>query len=410
MEDNKEAAHQADSCGETPVQSDIEVALRRKRKARGQKACNPCRQRKVKCNYETPCKTCVDRNHTELCRYQLPSKRLDLGSSIENTPPNADHNGSKRAEWDRLCAKLDNVDNSLRELKRELRSLGAGDPPPLAAGKLSRIDWASQSLTNRVVETSAQEIRANDDLTGGTVHLGGNSVPAMVIALGSGNDEETVRELLDKSVLPLFGLDNQSATYPFVDLWGLPHGSLSRIDGLCKLLPSDADILQFFRHYRDTAHVLYPAVVDIRQFESDLTHFLVSRAANAANGNGEPHAEQDVYGKSLHWVGLLFATLASGCQCSGIPRKERQLTSQVYGETHWCETRCVNTLKADASIVCCAYECLRLVNYLSRSTLPDIQNLLVLGNVISNNMDAGVAWSLLGSSFCRIESYSLTDG
>jgi len=38
------------------------------------------------------------------------------------------------------------------------------------------------------------------------------------------------------------------------------------------------------------------------------------------------------------------------------------------------------------------------VNYLSRATLPDIQNLLVLGNVISNNMDAGVAWSLLGNS------------
>ena len=71
-------------------------------------------------------------------------------------------------------------------------------------------------------------------------------------------------------------------------------------------------------------------------------------------------------------------------------------------------------LKTDTSVVCCAYECLRLVNYLSRSTLPDIQNLLVLGNVISNNMDAGVAWSLLGIPIlpylCCIEPYSLTDG
>jgi hypothetical protein len=57
-----------------------------------------------------------------------------------------------------------------------------------------------------------------------------------------------------------------------------------------------------------------------------------------------------------------------------------------------------NHFGTDASIVCCAYECLRIVNYLSRATLPDIQNLLVLGNVISNNMDAGVAWSLLGNS------------
>ena len=47
-------------------------------------------------------------------------------------------------------------------------------------------------------------------------------------------------------------------------------------------------------------------------------------------------------------------------------------------------------------VVCCAYECLRIVNYLSCCQLDDIQNLLVLGNVISNSMNAGVAWSLLG--------------
>lgn len=47
-------------------------------------------------------------------------------------------------------------------------------------------------------------------------------------------------------------------------------------------------------------------------------------------------------------------------------------------------------------LVCCAYECLRIINYLSHSTLYDIQNLLVLGNVISNNMNAGVTWCLLG--------------
>jgi hypothetical protein len=50
-------------------------------------------------------------------------------------------------------------------------------------------------------------------------------------------------------------------------------------------------------------------------------------------------------------------------------------------------------------LVCCAYECLRIVNYLSHSTIVDIQCLLVLGNVISNNMNAGVAWALLGTLF-----------
>lgn len=47
-------------------------------------------------------------------------------------------------------------------------------------------------------------------------------------------------------------------------------------------------------------------------------------------------------------------------------------------------------------VVCCAYECLRIINYLSNANILDIENLLVLGNVISNNMNAGVTWSLLG--------------
>lgn len=52
--------------------------------------------------------------------------------------------------------------------------------------------------------------------------------------------------------------------------------------------------------------------------------------------------------------------------------------------------------------VCCAYECLRIVNYLSCCQLDDIQNLLVLANVISNSMNAGVAWVLLGT--CSVGS------
>lgn len=55
-----------------------------------------------------------------------------------------------------------------------------------------------------------------------------------------------------------------------------------------------------------------------------------------------------------------------------------------------------------ALLVCCAYECLRIVNYLSCCQLDDIQNLLVLGNVISNSMNAGVAWALLGELAIRV--------
>jgi hypothetical protein len=115
-------------------------------------------------------------------------------------------------------------------------------------------------------------------------------------------------------------------------LWGLPHGSLARLEGLCKLLPSNPDCMAYFKHYRDTAYILFPAVVDINQFETDLTHFLFRRGE--ANNSGRPVnlTVQDIFGKSLHWVGLMFATLASGFQCSAVPRKERQLTCQVYSK------------------------------------------------------------------------------
>jgi hypothetical protein len=46
--------------------------------------------------------------------------------------------------------------------------------------------------------------------------------------------------------------------------------------------------------------------------------------------------------------------------------------------------------------VCCSFECLRFTNFLSHVTLESIQTLLILGNVISNNMNAGTSWSLMG--------------
>lgn len=156
----------------------------------------------------------------------------------------------------------------------------------------------------------------------------------MAVALASNNDmnDVAVQDLLNKSVLPMFGLDNESATYPFVDLWGIPHGSFRRIEMLCKLLPpTDADSMQIFKQYRDTAHVIFPGVVDILEFESDLLDFLRHRSSGQLSVQAGSLAEQTVYGKTLHWLGLLFAVLASGFQCSDLPRKERQMKSQVYG-------------------------------------------------------------------------------
>ncbi|KAK3054495.1 hypothetical protein LTS18_012005, partial [Coniosporium uncinatum] len=146
---------------------------------------------------------------------------------------------------------------------------------------------------------------------------------------------------------------------------------------LCRALPMDQECLSYFGLYKDHPYVVYPAVADIAQFESDLLLFLINRASLQPNDNGNNGvSEQMVYGKSITWLGLLFACIASGCQSSNMPRKERDLTSQVF--------------------VCCSFECLRFANFMSSPNLEIIQTLLVLGNVVANNMNAGVAWSLLG--------------
>ncbi len=143
-------------------------------------------------------------------------------------------------------------------------------------------------------------------------------------------EQHQIQEMLGKTVLPLFGLDNETATYPFVDLWGLPHGSLARAQELAKALPSDTQMLNFFRCYRDMGYVIYAGIVSPEELEGEMNEFLITRAA--LFGSDEGVTEQQIYGKTINWLALLFAVLASGAQCSSMPRKERELTSQVYSE------------------------------------------------------------------------------
>lgn len=352
---------------ETPAKAEVDDFLRRKRKAREHKACYPCRQRKVRCDLARPCRTCVEREHPELCDYHPPNKKQATGAAGHNAPvPKAEGGGGlggmghvqnnntvtlARADFEHLCRKLDNVETTLEDLRRELRTNNASSTqrtPMQLSGRSSpnpqnatRADMGGQTRFDNgfTRHTDVNGIHARNDLTGQTVHLGGQSVPALVMALGQGNREQpSVQEILGRSILPIFGLDNETATYPFVDLWGLAHGSLARVQELAKTIPTDSQCLSFFRYYRDLGNIIFPGVADLGQFESDLTLFLMTRAeqggqAHSENGSWPGITENSIYDKNLQWAGLLFAVLASGCQCSGLPRKERELTSQVYSES-----------------------------------------------------------------------------
>ena len=323
--------------------SQIDQILRRKRKARKARVCYPCRQRKVKCDYGTPCQRCIDREHPELCSYQQTPKTrsLDLNlvsssadSASASTIIQPAPEGRPPAEnQNQLWTKLESVEALLQDVQGKLQS-----QPASSLRQAGTFPVANQD--KRAVPAAPFGVQAPTELLGDFVHLGRHSVPAMVMALGNRSNEEAIQDIIGKSALPLFGLDNESATYPFVDLWGLPTGSSTRVREICKIIPCDADCFHFLRQYRDVAHILYPAVVDIDQLETDLTQFLIGRSSNQPSIDSYVNASSPVYGKSLHWLSLMFACLASGCQASSLPRKERHLTSQVYGMAKLCFPRC----------------------------------------------------------------------
>ncbi|OQN99860.1 hypothetical protein B0A48_14630 [Cryoendolithus antarcticus] len=380
--------------GAVPPQEDVDDFLRKKRKAREHKACYPCRQRKVKCDLSRPCQTCRDREHPELCNYHPPNKRpqqeqASAGYSADDTIAGSSGSGNvtlSRPQFDLICQKLSTLEESLADLRQEVwrnsqaRALDGGNPPTTMSGTASRDastalqDGNGDGMQQFRRHTEIHGIHTSNE-AGQTVHFGAASIPAILAAMRDGTvDQKEIYERFGKTVLPMFGLDNESATYPFVDLWGLPHGSLVRAQELAKALPADDQMLTLFRYYRDLAHVILPCVVSVEELEAELEAFLVYRSAHG-NSPGAV-SETMIYGRDFHWLGLLFAVLASGAQTCQMPRKERELTSQVY--------------------TCCAFECLRFVNFLSRANLQSLQTLLVVESVLTNNMNAGTAWALHG--------------
>lgn len=161
---------------------------------------------------------------------------------------------------------------------------------------------------------------------------------------------------------------------------------------------TDSNGCRFFFYYRDIAGAIYPVLEDAQQFERILDLLLQSRASTGGMYRADPVQAQRPFGVTIAFLGLLFAVLASGCQSSDLPSKERELTSQVYGMSS-LTLECSMIL---TSPVCCSYQCLRMTNFLSQPSIEAIQTLLIIGNVLSYNMNPGISYVLLGKLILEI--------
>lgn len=125
------------------------------------------------------------------------------------------------------------MEATISNLRMRLEKADDGQGSNLETGSVQTGD-----TSNRSKNTSPERegIHTANTLGEGTVHLGSRSVLAYILNSKSGTDQ--VQALLEGGILPKLGLDNESATYPFIDLWSSDMSSFD-ISAVCNALPSD---------------------------------------------------------------------------------------------------------------------------------------------------------------------------
>lgn len=138
-----------------------------------------------------------------------------------------------REEWD-------NVRNRLREMESTISSLRMGleraEEVPTGTMDLESGQSADASSRSKGASPEREGIHAANTFGKGTVHLGSRSVLAYILNNKTGSDQ--LQALLEDGILPKLGLDNESATYPFVDLWSSDMSTFD-ISAVCSALPTD---------------------------------------------------------------------------------------------------------------------------------------------------------------------------
>lgn len=248
-------------------QAEVDAIIRHKRKAREPKACYPCHTRKVKCDRNLPCDGCVKRDHAGLCSYERPSKTRsrpshdspvggllagsmtdhsatfnydenmvnmkDQSSNRANGAAAGGHVSIAREEWENVRNRLREMETTISTLRVGLERVEEGPSMALETGSVQSGDASSRS---KGASPEREGIHAANTLGEGTVHLGSRSVLAYILNNKSGSDQ--LQALLDGGILPKLGLDNESATYPFVDLWSSDMSTFD-IRAVCGILPED---------------------------------------------------------------------------------------------------------------------------------------------------------------------------
>ena len=139
-----------------------------------------------------------------------------------------------------------------------------------------------------------------------------------------------------------------------------------------------------FHQYRSVSYIYYPAILDLGKFEMEIYSFLSQRESESGVA---PMGAITVHGKPFAWIGILYALLAAAAQFNDASIKERSLASRVF--------------------VCLSFQCLRMTNFFQRPSIESVQTMLLIGSVLQNDRNPGVAWTLMGMTIRSAETMGL---
>jgi hypothetical protein len=239
-----------------------------RRRPRECKTCLPCRASKVRCDRNVPCGNCTKRNFT--CSYGRPSSAkqpppatavtasstplqqptlaspaiapytssaptingsyaTDHPSATSTDPDLPDIIDIPQAEWDEINSKMVAMEQILSSLNSLFQTHSTRKPP-------------EPEPIERKRSTRSEGVYGSNVLKTGAVHFGSRS--ALVDILDKSKmSEDTAQALPQEDLLAELALGNESAAYPFVDLWSSDPYTFN-IAGVCAVLPEDGRCLE----------------------------------------------------------------------------------------------------------------------------------------------------------------------
>ncbi|KAF2159898.1 hypothetical protein M409DRAFT_60489 [Zasmidium cellare ATCC 36951] len=329
--------------------------LLRQRKKRSRQSCHPCRTRKVKCDKCAPCDRCI-KSYPDLCTYDDgPATQVQQSSVPLPAPPEA--------------TSL----HSTRDLVAHI-----ADERPISASQ----NLDQEPSVPSPLEIAGRESDNNDNTENGkSPYLGSNAIPTLLRDHAS---QEGVGQSVEQAFMPMMGIGKTASAYPFSSPIEASQDEIAQ--QLYQALPADRHVIYLFQRYKE-AHAFSPVLTNIDAFEVELCGFIEAPSRGGPESQHIGDRERTYYQKPMTWLSLLFAVLSYGEQFSEGELMQRREKSRLYARL--------------------SFQCLRVVNFLVRPTAICVQTLLVLGQVLQNDMNAELAWILLGTTVIMAQSLGL---